>query len=570
MVLLSTRCKVFALNVFTLLSLRCLCLSASSHDDLEDSLVSRIIKVGWKNVSLGTTDDEPRINSSLLKRASQRGIQMRFVKAFQTVGENERVVWVISSSGLLTASMVKRLAFKRPFTTFIMSDDVDATRAALSRAESPVGVYLSVARTSEVVWRAFTFAGDEKVVIEPLSELFNLQGVNIRAYVINDDPMLSLKEGVRTVTQADRKCESDCQAAGFGYDVFKALSTMFNFSYTLEMVPGGRGGWAPVNGTLGYSNATFGPGFFKEALEGNVDIIPMEFVSTLERSFHVDISYSFLPVRLQCFLSLKDLQVDFSLYSRPLTKTALILTVLVVIFALLISEESFIVDKLVLTKMFGYRVLLLSIGFFNLLIMAFYEGALTMFLASEPTLPFSSLMEGLTLYPKWSPIVSSDIMLDLLEHYSPKNAENFAERKSEIVLGFKESVEKMESGRFFRFSSREYMALYLSDKPEHHITAFGRPEIYFQGMLVPKNSPFLKVINHGIIRLYNNGLLDRILAHHFYADFPIKGQPSKTVLTLKHTGLLFIIYGIGIILVIVFVVCEIMKGKCCRMNEMTA
>lgn len=61
------------------------------------------------------------------------------------------------------------------------------------------------------------------------------------------------------------------------------------------------------------------------------------------------------------------------------------------------------------------RIVVITAWISFVLVHSFYSGALTMFLSSDQTLPFSSAAEGLLLYPKWKLVTfpGSDIVLEI-------------------------------------------------------------------------------------------------------------------------------------------------------------
>lgn len=60
------------------------------------------------------------------------------------------------------------------------------------------------------------------------------------------------------------------------------------------------------------------------------------------------------------------------------------------------------------------RVYLFMLWFFFFVINSYYGGAMTMFFSSERTTPFSTLREGLNLYPEWK-LVFTEVYKDILE-----------------------------------------------------------------------------------------------------------------------------------------------------------
>ena len=94
-------------------------------------------------------------------------------------------------------------------------------------------------------------------------------------------------------------------------------------------------------------------------------------------------------------------KIDFGLFIRPFrldTWKGIIVITCIAIVALLVSR------KIVLSceKETGYQMVIFFSWFFFVLINAYFGGALTMFFASEVSLPFNSLRDVFQSLPEWT------------------------------------------------------------------------------------------------------------------------------------------------------------------------
>jgi hypothetical protein len=95
-------------------------------------------------------------------------------------------------------------------------------------------------------------------------------------------------------------------------------------------------------------------------------------------------------------------EIDFGLFLRPFTTHSWI-AILAVLFCLFLP---FIMSRTVLKvqdaeDLAATRILAFISWTFMLLVNSYYGGALTMFFTSAAALPFTTVAEGLKMYPDW-------------------------------------------------------------------------------------------------------------------------------------------------------------------------
>ena len=369
---------------------------------------------------------------------------MSFVSQWQH-DNSDKCVWLINASRNQTSLLHDFNQFLKsspPFSCLLIASDMDLVHNLLTQLESSFGFYLS-SLGSDHVYKAFTFPKESRIVKMALNGSIDFQGVRIKAIAVNFDPIFKFEDGVTEINET----YNYNGAHGVTFDVMRGLAKTLNFSLTLTKEPNNKWGTVPTHGSLGQPGAIFGPGMFKQVIDQEVDIAPMDFLTTKPRAFHIDFTMSFYTARGRCFISLKDVGVDSMLYFRPLTVISLQWTLCVTTVLVLILTPTYFNDHHILSNADGIRTFLYILGVFHVLIMGYYEGALTMFLASNPTLPFHSVEEGLRYhYPGWTPVVKSSVMKAQIEHQAEAQGLDIS---AKVVKGTHEAIRTIESGKYF-------------------------------------------------------------------------------------------------------------------------
>ncbi len=202
---------------------------------------------------------------------------------------------------------------------------------------------------------------------------------------------------------------------------------------------------------------------------------------------------------------------------KPLTKSVWIGILLTTLMLLLFE---WLIYKLGKYNYFSHKIILAIGGISFTGLLSFYSGAQTMFLASDKEAPFHTILDGLTKHPDWTfllPYGDENIFLNLFGHMSedPSMAWVFeqAERRRANPISIEDALDMLHQGKYYVLTSIIRVASNRHDEALKSITVFcdtakiENPRAF----LLPKNSPFKRAIDLGLIRMRNIGVLDMII-----------------------------------------------------------
>jgi hypothetical protein len=216
----------------------------------------------------------------------------------------------------------------------------------------------------------------------------------------------------------------------------------------------------------------------------------------------------------------------------------------------------------------------LCTGMLEILMIAYYSGALTMFLVSKPNLPFRSQVEGMG-NSDWKLIVASG------DEYHLRN--NFDQDEHPIVkLRFQEATSEIDSNE--RQRRLHHIFQILDSEPNHYAistrhriswarslaqnkayTSFNLIQfcdtISVQSALIfPKNSPYREAINYWLLKLNDAGL-----SHHLKNQFGTLGRgdgaQKATAITMEQMSLVVRLGTIVLLIVIAIWIVEKISHK---------
>ena len=152
-------------------------------------------------------------------------------------------------------------------------------------------------------------------------------------------------------------------------------------------------------------------GVMGSVIRGDSHMSGLAWIRNPRRSMHLDY-INFLSDRLILAVTPKPPAVDIGLFIRPFRTDAWIAIIIVFALNLLCLSLPFVWNRSY-HEMESFEISKFSAWFFFILINAFYGGAMTMFFASEPELPFSNIREVMREIPgrKNMPLPSSFAVL---------------------------------------------------------------------------------------------------------------------------------------------------------------
>lgn len=307
------------------------------HVCSESNSISDIwIHLGWK--SLEYISDKRMKLRNTFKQASSNLIQVRFGK--WTNNSDSYAVWDIEDSNkvseiesFLHLWTQKCLAFSK----MILTDKVKKLKEeVLDRANLSLGIYVAerLSQDQYVIYRVQTFRRNKaifsKITFKYKYEI-DLKGSELLGVSLDSQYWISF--------QNDRKPK------GFAVEILNLLSKEYNFTLRIEKEASNSWGQIPINGMkMSDPEAVFG-GVFGLAVNQSVDILPANWIPTMERHLWLDFTQPFYSNKLRCYAIQSEDTIDATLFKRPMTNEAWFGVLLSIIFVALIALVSVKVVK---------------------------------------------------------------------------------------------------------------------------------------------------------------------------------------------------------------------------------
>ncbi len=347
------------------------------------------------------------------------------------------------------------------------------------------------------------------------------------------------------------------------------ISEMANFTYTLSKSP-----TAHWDTSLPQSSADINTtgGILPSVIMGLNDCPLSLWTATLERKAWVDFSFPVYTTTYSCFANAEFLKFGGgrSLLVTPFTSMSWLLIISLVLFMGSI-EGAFTFHRkpsCVATS----RLLIFLSGILEVLLLAYYGGALTMFLASFPDAPFNSMYEALT-QDEWKLLVANgdetviENVFDVSKHPRLRRQHNRIssgefKRSDRSILSVLEELQTKPLR--FMAGTRERL---LWSKSFHkarltfRLFEFCEPVPLQGSLVVPKNSPYKSALNFWILRLRDSGIL-----HQLEKDL-VGIHPSKLpVIASNQIGfgqveLAFVVGAVALTVVLALLALEMLAKK---------
>ena len=198
---------------------------------------------------------------------------------------------------------------------------------------------------------------------------------------------------------------------------------------------------------------------------------------------------------------------------------------------------------------------------------AHFSGALTMFLSQPMRAPFENVHDGFQLYPKWKPVIvrgTEANYVRAIRGLSPSEWFSDIDRQGLFVKNNKKALQKiMEGGRYGIFDP--FATTHLLQKNENVISSkmfvIKTREPLSSSLLFPKNSPNREMINQGILKFRESGLLNGLLDRFVLQIKKSNPLGEQTFLGMTHVGLPVAFYGTILMVLPVIVLLEWLDFK---------
>jgi len=334
------------------------------------------------------------------------------------------------------------------------------------------------------------------------------------------------------------------KAIGFQPELLSEIGRRMNFRIGIGRVAKEIGwGGAVDESDLNTSQV----GVFGMVARGQIDISAAPWVSDVDRFQFV--GFSQLPVKiptLYCYASKANIASGTGnmLLAKPLTFKSWTLVAFMFALASLIHELG-----LWYKSEKGIEMAALVAGLSFTVVIGYFSGALTMFLVPSLAMPFQTSNEGLA-NPDWNVIIPSDVAGVFSLFFNTKDA---------IV---KETEEQLRSGgseRFYltddmeealaRLQNLDTFLLATDDRinpalesvgkenlPSSGIARFCQPRTFQYLAITSKWSPFLPLLNEGLLNLKETNMQARLEAKWFGRDTlgSQSSLPPTAVLSVSH------------------------------------
>ncbi len=191
---------------------------------------------------------------------------------------------------------------------------------------------------------------------------------------------------------------------------------------------------------------------------------------------------------------------------------------------------------------------------------AFYSGALLTVLVTKESLPFDTIREGLLSHPRWKMIVEPGNIYLFQNNFDlsdPVLRKAHEMASSDEAVGRAITIEEalkllVKEGKSHFLYGTEECILSRSRPvrvPGLDLYPFCQPVRSYAGLIVPKFSPFKKLLDSGMLSLWEGGALDRIERAWFKGEMAAGGERRRSELSFSflHLLLAFLVFLVGLL-----------------------
>lgn len=244
---------------------------------------------------------------------------------------------------------------------------------------------------------------------------------------------------------------------------------------------------------------------------------------------------------------------DPMLFLKPFQSSTWIMIAMTILAQFILFKLGSKVKKMDKKKMGCSKKLVeLTIYFFFVLIHAYYGGALVMFFATEPEIPFNSLEDVLQnvppwrlQYPRFEEILFKQNALRNVPVYVKFWAQVEQDRAKYSVENVAQGLEKLHENQVALYGNKGQIIRAYNDNPEKYppLKLFGGQK-YLYYMCLTKNSPLTPYFKKITGKTIESGLRNVIIKHWIGPDVNGVQQSQQAELTIGQTFLAFgVLFG---------------------------
>ncbi len=442
-----------------------------------------------------------------------------------------------------TASM-RRLPKSRAFYTLVF----DGSALSVFRSQTFRDQETFVLNRADVIWDADA---------PRLRHRYDLQGATVTSMSLSWEPYNRFfdckEEGWR-----------DCEQDGIVGEVVSLLADMFNFTLRLDVEP--HGNWGSDDGFVqdnftrisAWNSSKDGPAM-PNGVMGYIqhDLYDASLVAWrrfLSRGEHMGFTIPIFSTERKIALNLEAPPLDMTMFLRPFTVISWVfISLLIALLAAFFFLSEFLVSFDWKSLVSG-KIFLLSVWMMFVLLNSYYGGALTMFLSTAPSLPFSNLEEATEQHPTWMLFIIEHEWTFLKTYKAGGGLKEVIDRifsapERYVVANFDEAIDRLieEPGSYF-FPTGARLGSYLAANRDRmsrldRIITHGTPMREEKQMAFSKHNPNLDMFNRGILRLKQSGTMDVIVSNRT-GRVPTgspDGPADTTVVGIRHAVLIWLV-----------------------------
>lgn len=467
-----------------------------------------------------------RFFTGAIKEASFRDISLGVAQS-NTLPENipDPLVYVRRICGRIggkgPSSVVASAAARQSSDSLLLvSDCVEEELEELRGVDFPFSMFMASPHLLQrgVVLRTMSVRGEPEVrsceldfadpLAKELSQCLNDgMGAQLKAYTLEYAPFVNLPEN-----------STSAEFSGYIVDFWNTVARLANISYKIEMEPSGHWGQFPKQD--GFFNES--SGLIGRTLRDEIDVPFSTWAPILSRSLWTDFTFANNEAKYFCFTDKKNLKSgDLFFQARPFSRNSWLLIFVLHLMPLSLGR---------VCSRFGCpstsKTFFLVQGILFTILHGFYSGALTMFSVYTPDMPFSNIVD-IAVSNSWSVILPKGEEVVFQRFYDQKEPKAMkADQKYNSDEYRKKQPENSMDG-LLRLQTVPNSVLYISEQrfftalqnalsggakgvDPQGLLRFCQPNRDQGAIMLPKGSPFKRILNRAIVRMYENGQLEQM------------------------------------------------------------
>ena len=366
---------------------------------------------------------------------------------------------------------------------------------------------ISIRHNPQVILNEIEFSSQGRV-----KPSYDLQGIHITCSTLSWAPYLSLFD-------CNESNGKSCKSEGYLADLVNMMGNQQNFTWHCDAEPNNDWGTAPKSGPANV-NGTWG-GVLGDVTNGDYPLCLSSWTNTYSRIGMVDFVVVGEGSELVMALYPQRPKYDSGLFTRPLTQNVWIvigIISLVLLFCIVLSNKLSKENHLTVSVRIVTSIAWLT--FF--LVIAHFEGALTMFFTTEISVPFETRTEGMKAFPEWKVMIrkGNDRMFrELAEQGIPVYIDYWDRMQNDPTSIFyksiKEGVQLMKDGQVIIHINEKSLRQYFKKNPSEIRPKTFQSEgenLKIENMLVTNNSPLGPILSHSSLLLRESGIMATLQA----------------------------------------------------------